>query len=374
MRCVIFTHSLVSDWNHGNAHFLRGVATELIARGWDLRIFEPSDGWSRANLLAEHGTEPIHDFERAYPTLRSILYDLSELNVNDALNGADMVLVHEWNDPELVRRIGQHRASGGDYTLFFHDTHHRSQTDASAIAAYQLRHYDGVLAYGAVIRDIYRAASLRTAMPDTWVWHEAADTRVFYPRAAGSREGDLVWIGNWGDEERTEELREFLIEPVKKLKLRATVYGVRYPASAIQELADASIEYRGWLPNFRVPEVFARYRVTVHVPRRPYAKDLPGIPTIRPFEAMACGIPLISAPWSDSENLFRPGYDFLFAKDGDEMASHLTRVLSDDQLARDLAMHGLETIRQRHTCSHRVEELLAIRASVREPMLTKGTF
>ena len=52
MRFVIFTHSLVSDWNHGNAHFLRGVATELVARGHEVRIFEPRDGWSLQNLIA----------------------------------------------------------------------------------------------------------------------------------------------------------------------------------------------------------------------------------------------------------------------------------------------------------------------------------
>ncbi len=85
------------------------------------------------------------------------------------------------------------------------------------------------------------------------------------------------------------------------------------PQHALDELAEAGIEYGGWLPNYRVPEVFARYRVTLHIPRRPYARALPGIPTIRPFEALACGIPLISAPWQDSEDLFRPGRDFLFA-------------------------------------------------------------
>ena len=75
--------------------------------------------------------------------------------------------------------------------------------------------------------------------------------------------------------------------------------------SALRELADAGIEYGGWLPNYRAPEVFSRYRVTVHIPRRPYVDALRGIPTIRPFEALACGIPLISAPWHDSEKLFR---------------------------------------------------------------------
>ncbi|TIU73011.1 MAG: glycosyltransferase family 1 protein, partial [Mesorhizobium sp.] len=81
-----------------------------------------------------------------------------------------------------------------------------------------------------------------------------------------------------------------------------------------------------------------------HIPRRPYRESLPGIPTIRMFEALACGIPLISAPWSDAEGLFRAGTDFLFARNGAEMRGHLRDVLNDRQLAQALAASGLETI------------------------------
>ena len=52
MRIVYFTHSLISCWNHGNAHFLRGVMRALLAEGHDVRVFEPAESWSRANLLA----------------------------------------------------------------------------------------------------------------------------------------------------------------------------------------------------------------------------------------------------------------------------------------------------------------------------------
>ena len=77
MRFVIFTHSLISDWNHGNAHFLRGVAGELVERGHNVRILEPADGWSRQSLVSEHGSGAIRDFERAYPRIRSESYDLA---------------------------------------------------------------------------------------------------------------------------------------------------------------------------------------------------------------------------------------------------------------------------------------------------------
>jgi spore maturation protein CgeB len=368
MRFVIFTHSLVSDWNHGNAHFLRGVATELVERGHDLRIFEPADGWSRQNLIASHGTEAIGEFERAYPHLSSSLYDAASINLNLALDGADVVLVHEWNPPDLVARIGEHQRRNGTYRLFFHDTHHRSVTAPESMQSYDLSDYDGVLAYGSIIRDLY----LRSQWShDAWTWHEAADTRIFRPLPVEQKSGDLVWIGNWGDDERAEELREFLIEPVNRLGLKARVYGVRYPAHALKELADAGIEYGGWLPNYRVPEAFAQYRVTVHVPRRPYASALPGIPTIRPFEAMACGIPVISAPWNDCEHLFRPG-DFLVARSGAEMAAHLKTVLSTPSIAERVTLSGLETIRERHTCAHRADELLNIVGCINQRAASQG--
>ncbi len=361
MRIVMFYHSLLSDWNHGNAHFLRGVATELLARGHDVQIYEPRDAWSLQNLIAEHGEQPLADFRAAYPALQSVRYDLNALDLDAVLEGADLVLVHEWSDHELVRRIGAHRAGNGHYCLLFHDTHHRAITDRASMAAYDLTHYDGVLAFGKVIRDLYLAEGWTQR---AWVWHEAADTRVFRPLPAQEKEGDLVWIGNWGDEERTAELHTFLMEPVKALGLKARVYGVRYPEEARQALAEAGIEYAGWLPNYRAPEVFARFRVTIHVPRRPYVEVLPGIPTIRVFEALACGIPLVCSPWDDAEGLFTPGQDFLIARDGPEMQRHLRTLLTDAAQARALAEHGLRTICARHTCAHRVDELLGIYASI----------
>jgi spore maturation protein CgeB len=359
LRILIFCHSLISDWNHGNAHFLRGVASELLARGHEVAVYEPRDSWSLSNLLAEQGETAMARFQAAYPELRSARYDLRSLDLDRALDGADLVLVHEWSAAELVARIGDRRRSGG-FRLLFHDTHHRAVTDPSSMAAFDLRDYDGVLAFGDVIRDLY----LRKGWAHrAWTWHEAADVRVFRPLAP-ERRGDLVWVGNWGDGERSQELHEFLVEPVRRLGLRARVHGVRYPPGALEALNHAGIEYGGWIPNFEVPRQFASFRVTVHVPRRQYASVLPGIPTIRLFEALACGIPLVCSPWQDAEGLFQPGRDFLVARDGKEMQRHLLAVLADAELAGELTRHGLATILERHTCGHRVDELLGIHAEL----------
>lgn len=357
MKFVLFYHSLVSDWNHGNAHFLRGIVTELLIRGHAVKVYEPANSWSATNLVAEHGQQAVDDFHQAYPLLHSHRYDTASLDLDEALDGADLVIVHEWSDHDLVRRIGEHRSQSRTYRLLFHDTHHRAVTDRESMEAYDLTHYDGVLAYGAVLRDLYLAEGWAQR---AWTWHEAADTKVFHPLPNVPRTRDLVWIGNWGDDERTAELHEFLIRPVQTLGLDAEVFGVRYPDEAKQALTNAGIEYGGWLANFRAPATFAQFRMTVHVPRRPYVEALPGIPTIRPFEALACGIPLISAPWNDVEGLFEPGRDFLVARNSSEMQRHIRALLSDKAMARELAEQGLQTILRRHTCVHRVDELLGI--------------
>jgi spore maturation protein CgeB len=361
MRIVLFYQSLISDWNHGNAHFLRGIASELMAQGHEVHVYEPRNSWSVENLLAEHGEEPLAEFQKAYPQLSSTRYDLNNLNFDKAIKGADLVIVHEWNEAGVIEAIGEYRRARRDFNLLFHDTHHRMATQDGL--PFSLKDYDGVLAYGQVLTDKYlRNGWTRRA----WTWHEAADVRMFHPLPGTPRTLDLVWIGNWGDDERSAELREFLMQPVKDLRLKAAVYGVRFPADAIAALEDAGIRYRGWLPNYKVPEAFAGARVTLHIPRRPYVRELPGIPTIRPFEAMACGIPLICSPWHDTEQLFTPGRDFLIAHDGKEMKQLIDKVLSDPTFAEDLSINALATIKEKHTCAHRMAELLEIHAELAE--------
>ena len=356
MRIVYFTHSLASGWNHGNAHFLRGVLRELVARGHEARAFEPRDAWSAANLVADAGPAALDAWRSVYPELSSTVYE-TDADLAELVEGADAVIVHEWNEPALVAALGALRQQGGRFCLLFHDTHHRAVSDPAAMRRYDLAGYDGVLAFGAALAEVYRAWGWGGRVH---VWHEAADTRLFRPPAVeGAREG-AVWIGNWGDGERTAELEAFLLGPTQAAGLSLDVHGVRYPPEALALLDRYGAHYRGWLPNPEAPAVFARHLLTVHVPRRFYAAQLPGIPTIRVFEALACGIPLVSAPWDDAEGLFTPGRDYLVARDGAEMRGHLAALAGDPGLRAGLAAHGLATIRARHTCAHRADELLVL--------------
>jgi spore maturation protein CgeB len=358
LKLRFFAHSWRSDWNHGNAHFLRGLTYELSRLGNEVRCYESEESWSFTNLLREpDAANSLEQFHATFPNLDVRLYAPAHFAqfAENELKDADVVVVHEWNSPHVANVILSLRNRFG-YRVLFHDTHHRAYSTPAEIAKFPITEFDGVLAFGEAIRRIY-SDILRARR--AWTFHEAADTAHFYPIASTCSTG-VNWIGNWGDEERTRELHEFLIHPLQALRSDAVVYGVLYPLDARQILQASGIRYGGYLPNLAAPKVHSRSALTLHIPRRYYANGLSGIPTIRMFEAMACGIPLICSPWSDTENLFRPGQDYICVSDGSAMQSEVSRLLHDESASRQLAENGLQTIRQRHTCAHRAQEFLNI--------------
>ena len=362
LRIHFFAHSWVSDWNHGNAHFLRGLARSLVRSGHHVRCYEALGSWSLTNLVRNEGelaVTAIDDFRRLFPDLSVQFYNNDQTFAQfaaDHLKESDVVIIHEWNDPQVVNTILGLKQKYG-FKALFHDTHHRAYTSPRDILQFRLDLFDGVLAFGDAIRKIYTDGF---GIPHVWTFHEAADTEHFQPLPL-EKKNDIVWVGNWGDDERTKELQEFLICPASTdPKRRVVVHGVRYPENAIKMLAQSGIEYRGYLPNLSAPYVYGQSKLTLHVPRKQYTNGLSGIPTIRVFETLACGIPLLCSPWEDMEGLFRPGVDYVCVPDGKALKAATEELLKDGRARAQIAANGLETIRNRHTCEHRADQLLDI--------------
>ncbi len=361
LRIAYFAHSIRSDWNNGNAHFLRGLLRSLGEAGQDVTVYEPDHEWSIDNLREEPlGEASLRQFEETYAELNVRLYrpdQAADLETwHGALRDVDMVVLHEWNPPELASTLLTLRDELG-FRLLFHDTHHRASSSPAQIRRFGIDRFDGVLAFGDALTRIYQD---RFGLKHVWTFHEAADTSVFHPVDGTPKQQDVVWIGNWGEGERSSEIRRYLLEPAAALpEYECRVYGVRYPEQGLAALRTASVSYGGYLPNLNAPGIYAASRLTVHIPREQYAQAMTGIPTIRVFEALACGIPLISAPWQDTEQLFRPG-DFAFAHDADGMRRTIDHLLRHPEAAMEQAQRGLETVLERHTCGHRAQQFLQI--------------
>ena len=360
-RIAYLAHSLRSDWNNGNAHFLRGLLDNLRLLGHHVTAFEPEQEWSIINLRQEdRGQDSLEQFAKLYPDLRIQLYpacDIAEPAFwRDRLRGFDVVVLHEWNPPALAHTLLTLRDEL-HFKLLFHDTHHRASSSPGAIANFGTDRFDGVLAFGEALRTIYRE---RFNISRVWTLHEAADTRLFRPLPATPRKQEVVWIGNWGDDERSAEIREFLLTPAAQLpQFRFTVHGVRYPEDGLRALREAGVGFHGYLPNLNAPREYAASALTIHIPRQQYNAALTGIPTIRVFEALACGIPLVSAPWQDTENLFREG-DLRFVHNAEEARTAMQELLENPRLAAEQAGRGFNTVLAHHTCRHRAEQVTSI--------------
>src|SRR3954469_9324038 len=238
MKVVFFCHALTSCWNNGNAHFLRGIARELCGLGHEVKVYEPADGWSRLNALRDGGADALREAQLLLSRIDVRPYQ-GIPDLDEALHGADVVIVHEWNSPDLIGEIGRRRIQGAPFTLLFHDTHHRAVTAPEELQRFDLEGFDGVLAFGEVLRQIY----LRLGWTNrAWTWHEAADTSLYRPMPEIEPTHDLIWIGNWGDGERSAELKEFLLDPAAELKLRTRIHGVRYPLDAIRAIETAGLD------------------------------------------------------------------------------------------------------------------------------------
>src|SRR3982750_1842795 len=130
MRFALFYQSVISDWNHGNAHFLRGMMRALQARGHSVICYEQADNWSLTNLL-QQAPNAIQTFRAEFPDLRFERYALGdglEAWLRKHLSPADVAIVHEWNEPAVIRLVGRLCRELG-VRSFFHDTHYRVVLD-----------------------------------------------------------------------------------------------------------------------------------------------------------------------------------------------------------------------------------------------------
>lgn len=357
-RFALFYHSVISDWNHGNAHFLRGLMRSLQKLGHQVTCYEPRNAWAVENLLRA-APDAIQQFEARFPDLRYERYDLRrdmEPWLRERLAGADVAIVHEWNEPWLVNLIARLCHKLGVRPVF-HDTHYRVVLDEAYRTEAGLEQYETILAFSPSVAERFRDLGF----DNVYVVHEAADTTVFFPRDLPKRD-DVVFVGNYGDGDRNEELEQFVFKVRQRLPgLRYAVYGVRYPNAVLARFRNGlDVDYRGWAPNAAVPEIYSQARVVLHVPRRQYVQMLPGTPTIRVFEALASGACLVSLPWPDTDNLFTAGQDYAVASTPAEMHDLLAHLTRDDAARQRYGSQGRETILARHTCDHRAQQILEI--------------
>ena len=241
--------------------------------------------------------------------------------------------------PSWSPRSAERRARGRRFTLLFHDTHHRAVTEPEAHRPLRPRRATTACSPSATC--CASSTCARGWARRAWTWHEAADTRALPPaRRASSAEATWSGSATGATASAPPSCTSSCSSRCRRLGLRGARPRRALPGEALQRAGATPASSYARLAA-EPPGAAASSPATASPSTcraGPTSRRCPASPPSASFEALACGIPLVSAPWDDAEGLFPPGRDFLVAarRRGDARGT-CARCCDDAELRRELA-------------------------------------
>ncbi|MBX9698072.1 MAG: glycosyltransferase [Acetobacteraceae bacterium] len=345
LRVVVLGLSLSSSWGNGHATTFRALLRAFSARGHDVLFLERDVPWYAANRdLPEPGF------------CRFALYrDLEELAARwgRAIADADAVILGSYV-PEgiavgnLVQRVA--RGVTAFYDIDTPVTLARIEEGrCDYLAPGQIAGFDLHFSFtGGPTLDILRH---RYGARRPRVLFCSVDPAAYVPLDVPKRWA-LGYLGTYSAD-RQPPLDRLLLEVARRVPdLRFVVAGPQYP-----ETIDwpANVERIEHLPPVAHPAFYAACRYTLNITRADMVR-LGHSPSVRLFEAAACGVPVISDTWEGLESLFKPEREILLAEDTETVLAAL-RGDPDGSRARHIGAAARERVLAAHTASHRAAEL-----------------
>ena len=345
MRFVFFGLSITSSWGNGHATTYRALVRELVARGHDVLFLERDVPWYAAN----------RDLPSP-PYGRSALYaNLDELQDRFArqVRNADVVIVGSYV-PDGVK-VGEWvtRTARGVTAFYDIDTPvtlaKLARGDEEYISRALIPKYQLYLSFtgGPTLRYIER----HYGSPRARVLYCSVDPELYYPELEQRLKWDLGYLGTYG-EDRQPKLNALLVEPARRWSAgRFIVAGPLYPASLRWP---RNVERVDHLPPGEHRAFYNAQRFALNVTRADMVRAGYS-PSVRLFEAAACGTPLISDRWKGLETLFRPGAEILLADDAQQALAMLRDFPEEERLR--IGERARKRVLAKHTAAQRAAEL-----------------
>ncbi|HLM35227.1 MAG TPA: glycosyltransferase [Gaiellaceae bacterium] len=335
MKTVWFPLSITSSWGNGHATNYRGLARALLGRGHDVLFLERDRPWYAAE----------RDFDAAYVRLYD---DAAKLDRwRDDVREADLVVVGSFV-PEGCAVAEWVLETARGVTAFW-------DIDTPVTAAKLARDDFEYLSPALVPRfDLYLSFTggpfldgLGARRPTPF--YCVADAERYAPVDV-PRRWDLGYLGTYSDD-RQPKVDELLVEPARGDAARTfAVAGPQYPDEIAWPSNVTKIEN---VPPSEHPGFYSAQRFTLNVTRDDMVRA-GWSPSVRLFEAAACGVPVISDWWDGLDAFFEPGREILIAHDRDDVARHLA--LGEHE-RRAIGARARERVLREHTAEHRVAEL-----------------
>jgi spore maturation protein CgeB len=344
LRIVILGLSITSSWGNGHATTYRGLVRELSHRGHDVLFLERDVPWYASNRdLAR----PTHGRTELYQTMGDLKQRFS-----GAVENADLVIVGSYVPEgaevgEWVTRTAQGLTAFYDIdtpvTLAKLARGENEYLTARLIPEYQLYlSFTG----GPMLQRLERDYG----SPMARALYCAVDPTLYYPEQAPVR-WDLGYMGTYSDD-RQPALTQLLSEPARSWpEGRFVVAGPQYPRTIRWPRNVQRIQH---LPPKRHRSFYNSQQFTLNLTRADMVSA--GFsPSVRLFEAAACGTPIISDYWDGIESVFQPGQEILIARSSKEVLQWVRDLPESER--RAIGRRARSRVLSQHTAAHRAGEL-----------------
>jgi spore maturation protein CgeB len=344
MRIVILGLSITSSWGNGHATTYRALVRELEALGHDVLFLERDVPWYASNR-----DMPAPPFGRTQ--LYASVEDLQQ-RFEDEVRDADFVIVGSYVPDgvavgDWVQRTA--RGSTGFYDIDTPVTLARlARGEHDYLHPRQIPGYDVYLSFtgGPTLQRLEQ----EYGSPRARVLYCSVDPTLYYAESQPLK-WDLGYMGTYSDD-RQPGVDELLLQPARlHQEGRFIVAGPQYPAGIEWP---ANVEYRPHLPPAEHRAFYNSQRYTLNITRVDMVRA-GWSPSVRIFEAAACGTPIISDRWEGIETLLVPGREIVLASSAHEVVELLKR--SDEDARLRMAERARERILSQHTAAHRAREL-----------------
>ncbi len=346
LSLVFLGLSITSSWGNGHATTYRSLLRALAARGHTITFLERDVPW-----YAAHRDLPAPRY------CRMVLYsDLQELRQHHAgpVRRADAVVIGSYvPDGAAVARWAIETAGG--VTAFYDiDTPvtlaKLARGDHEYLSPALIPEFDLYLSFtgGPTLPRLERDYGARRAR----ALYCSVDDEDYHPLPL-EPVWDLGYLGTYSPD-RQPKLERLLVEPARIWRGgRFVVAGPQYPPGIGWPSNVERIEH---LPPNEHRAFYNRQRFTLNLTRADMVAS-GWSPSVRLFEAAACGAPIISDAWPGIDTLFEPGTEILIARSAEEVLT-VVRGLSE-QRRRAVGAAARRRVLSAHTASHRAAEFEA---------------
>ena len=345
MNILIFGLSITSSWGNGHATTFRALAKALHQRKHRIVFFEKDQEWYASNRdLPNPEFCDVRLFDDWMDTLPAVRRELQNCDVAvvgsyfpDGIVASQEVLesntpVKAFYDIDTPITIANLRGGGTNY-----------------LQCQQVRGFDLYFSFtgGPVLEELQSEFGAPRAVP----LYCSFDPEQYFPRGVYRRyRCDLNYMGTYAAD-RQEKVQELFSVPAGRLPhMKFLLAGPQYPSKLKWPNNVRRIKHLSprWHPHF-----YSSSRLTLNLTRRDMVAA--GFsPSVRLFEAAACGATIVSDQWPGLDTFFRPGEEILLAQESTQMLDFLNH--TDEAEIRRVGDRVRERVLAEHTSIRRAEE------------------